>query len=136
MPNILINIDVPDLAIAERFYAEAFRLRAGRRFGTAGVEMLGGDAPIYLLVKAPGSRGADTTDAERRYDRHWTPVHIDFVVDDIDGAVQRATAAGATTERAVSDQPWGRLALMADPFGNGFCFVEFVGRGYDAIAEA
>jgi hypothetical protein len=24
---------------------------------------------------------------------------------------------------------------MADPFGHGFCFIEFVGRGYDEIAE-
>jgi hypothetical protein len=30
---------------------------------------------------------------------------------------------------------WGKLALMADPFGHGFCFVQFVGRGYDEIAE-
>lgn len=26
------------------------------------------------------------------------------------------------------------LALLADPFGNGFCLVESVGRGYDEIA--
>jgi len=25
-------------------------------------------------------------------------------------------------------------SLLADPFGNGFCLLEFVGRGYDAIA--
>jgi hypothetical protein len=27
------------------------------------------------------------------------------------------------------------LALMADPFGNGFCLVQFLGRGYDEIAD-
>jgi hypothetical protein len=27
------------------------------------------------------------------------------------------------------------MALMADPFGNGYCFVEFLGRGYDEIAQ-
>jgi hypothetical protein len=32
-------------------------------------------------------------------------------------------------------QKWGRLALMADPFGHGFCFVQFLGAGYDEIAE-
>jgi hypothetical protein len=30
---------------------------------------------------------------------------------------------------------WGRLALMADPFGNGYCFVQFLGGGYDEIAQ-
>ena len=24
---------------------------------------------------------------------------------------------------------------MADPFGHGFCCVQFLGRGYDAIAD-
>jgi hypothetical protein len=24
---------------------------------------------------------------------------------------------------------------MADPFGNGFCLIEFLGRGYDEIAS-
>jgi hypothetical protein len=28
-----------------------------------------------------------------------------------------------------------RLALLADPFGNGFCLLQFTGRGYDAIAR-
>ena len=24
---------------------------------------------------------------------------------------------------------------MADPFGHGFCFIQFLGRGYDEIAD-
>jgi hypothetical protein len=43
--------------------------------------------------------------------------------------------AGARLEAAVSTHPWGRLALMADPFGHGFCFVQFLGHGYDEIAR-
>jgi catechol 2,3-dioxygenase-like lactoylglutathione lyase family enzyme len=35
----------------------------------------------------------------------------------------------------ISTHDWGRLALMADPFGHGFCFVQFLGRGYDEIAQ-
>jgi hypothetical protein len=30
--------------------------------------------------------------------------------------------------------PYGRLALVADPFGHGFCLIQFNERGYDAIA--
>ena len=121
---------------AVRFYSGAFGLTQGRRFGASGVEMLGGSSPIYLLVKAPGTVASDAATTQRRsYDRHWTPVHLDFVVEgeDISDAVQRAIAAGATLEKPVSISNWGRLALMADPFGHGFCFVQFLGRGYDEI---
>jgi len=38
-------------------------------------------------------------------------------------------------EQAITTHKWGKLALMADPFGHGFCFVQFVGRGYDEIVE-
>ncbi len=133
--DFLVNIDVDDLEKAVRFFSSAFGLRAGRRFGRFGVEMLGGPAPIYLLAKLPGTPAADTTSQRRSYERHWTPVHLDFVVDDIEPAVRRAEAAGARLERPITTQAWGKLALMADPFGHGFCFVQFAGGGYDEIAE-
>jgi predicted enzyme related to lactoylglutathione lyase len=55
-------------------------------------------------------------------------------VDDVDAAVGRAVAAGATLEQAARSANWGRIALLADPFGNGFCLLQFLGRGYDEIA--
>ena len=72
---------------------------------------------------------------QRSYARHWTPLHLDVVVDDIEAAVARAVAAGARLEEPVSTHAWGRLALMADPFGHGFCLVQFLGRGYGEIAQ-
>src|SRR5690606_38895474 len=119
--DLLVNIDVDDLDRAVRFYAETFDLRVGRRFGAFGVEMLGRSAPIYLLAKEAGTAAAPTTPQQRSYARHWTPVHLDFVVDDIDAAVARAVAAGAHLEKPVGTSKWGRLALLADPFGHGFC---------------
>jgi predicted enzyme related to lactoylglutathione lyase len=133
--DLLVNLDVDDLEKAIRFYESAFDLKVGRRFGSGGVEMLGSSSPIYLLIKAEGTSASGTTSQVRSYARHWTPVHLDFVVDDIEPAVQRAIAAGAQLEAPITDAKWGRLALMADPFGNGFCFVQFLGRGYDEIAE-
>ena len=56
--QLLINIDVPDLPAAEALYARAFGLTAARRFGDGGVELLGAQAPIYLLLAAPGTAGA------------------------------------------------------------------------------
>lgn len=131
----LVNIDVDDLEQATDFYSSVFELKVGRRFGSFGVELLGSSAPIYLLVTAPGSPATYTTSQRRSYERHWTPIHLDFVVEVIESAVQKAISAGAQLEKPVAIHKWGKLALMADPFGHGFCFVQFVGRGYDEIAE-
>jgi predicted enzyme related to lactoylglutathione lyase len=133
--NFLVNLDVDDLEKAVDFYSSVFALKIGRRFGTSGVEMLGSSAPIYLLVKAPGTSASYTASQCRSYERHWTPIHLDFVVDEIESAVQKAILAGAQLEQPVAIHKWGKLALMADPFGHGFCFVQFLGRGYDEIAE-
>ena len=61
-------------------------------------------------------------------------MHLDFVVSDVAAAVRRAEAAGAWLEGEIRTHEWGRIAVLADPFGHGFCLIEFVGRGYDAIA--
>ena len=131
--DLLINIDVPDLARATAFYAAAFGLKVARRLGPEAVELSGLNAPLYLLQKAQGSIGA--ADEPRRYSRHWTPVHLDLVIDDIEAALQRALAAGAQVETEIRVHAWGKIAMLADPFGHGFCLIQFLGRGYDEIAE-
>lgn len=134
--QVLINIDVGDLDKAVAFYCGALDLTPGRRLGADVVELLGASSAIYLLAKAEGSAPSEFTSQVRSYQRHWSPVHLDFVVEDIEPAVQRAIAAGATVEKAVQTFTWGRLALLADPFGHGFCLVQFLGRGYDEMTEA
>lgn len=89
---------------------------------------------MFLLEKPRGSEPFPGVSAPREYVRHWTPVHLDFVVDDVASAVGRAPAAGATCEGDVATFAWGRIATLADPFGHGFCLVELRGRGYDEIA--
>ena len=130
--DLLVNIDVDDLDRATAFYTAALPLRVGRRFGGGFVELLGAAAPIYLLAKPAGGEGAPG--CPRGYGRHWTPVHFDFAVPDLDAAVARATAAGAALEAPAASRAWGRIAMLADPFGHGFCLLEFGARGYDAIA--
>ncbi|HEX2547830.1 MAG TPA: VOC family protein [Ramlibacter sp.] len=132
--QLLVNVDVDDLPRAVDFYCRAFDLRVGRRFGGDAVELLGGSSALYLLAKAAGTAPSPGSPQVRTYERHWTPVHLDFVVDDVDAAVERACAAGARLEQSARTAAWGKLALMADPFGNGFCLVQFLGRGYDEIA--
>lgn len=130
--DLLVNIDVPDLAAAEAFYTAAFGLEVTRRFGDSGAELSGLPARIYLLEKPEGSVGAG--EDRRRYGRHWTPVHLDIVVEDLDPALAQALAAGATLDSEPSSHVWGRIAVLSDPFGNGFCLLQFLGRGYDEIA--
>jgi predicted enzyme related to lactoylglutathione lyase len=132
--SLLVNIDVDDLDKGVRFYRDALGLEPARRLGDGIVEMVGSSSPIYLLLRPSGSEASSTTLQKRNYERHWTPVHLDFVVDDIDAAVRRAEAAGARLEQPMTTASWGRMALMADPFGHGFCLLQFLGRGYDEIA--
>ncbi len=132
MPGLRVCIDVDDLENAVAFYTQAFGLSTGRQSGEW-VELLGAPCAIDVLAKPPGTKALPTGAPRglRSYDRHWTPVHLDVVVGDVDTAVARAVAAGAVLEREAEAKPWGRIALLADPFGHGFCLIEFRGRGYD-----
>jgi predicted enzyme related to lactoylglutathione lyase len=129
--TVLLNIDVPDVEAATTFYTAAFGLTVGRRFGADFVELLGWPGPVYLLTKQAGTFGAGGD--RRRYNRHWTPLHLDVVVDDVDAAVARAVRAGAILEAPARDAPYGRIAMLADPFGHGFCLLAFSAEGYDAL---
>jgi predicted enzyme related to lactoylglutathione lyase len=131
--ELLFNVDVPSLAEGVAFYARAFGLTISRRLGTEAVELSGLPVPLYLLQKKDGSIGAGSD--RRRYDRHWTPVHIDLVVDDIEAALARALDAGARAETEIRIDAWGKIVVLSDPFGHGFCLIQFLGRGYDEIAE-
>jgi predicted enzyme related to lactoylglutathione lyase len=131
--DLLVNIDVPDLSRAIAFYGDAFGLRVSRLLGAEAAELRGWPARVYLLQKSAGSLGAGKS--QRTYDRHWTPVHLDVVVDRIDHALTRAVAAGAQAETEIRVESWGKIVTLADPFGHGLCLIEFLGRGYDEIAE-
>ena len=54
---------------------------------------------------------------------------------DVEAALARAVAAGARAETEIQTHNWGKIATLSDPFGHGFCLVQFLGRGYDEIAE-
>ena len=43
-------------------------------------------------------------------------LHLD--VDDVDGTTERARRGGAAVEREPADQPYGRAAVIVDPFGH------------------
>ena len=78
--DLLVNVDIDDLEKAAAFHSSVLGLKIGRRFGVFGVEMLGASAPLYLIVKSAGTQTSDASLQRRTYERHWTPVHLDFVV--------------------------------------------------------
>ena len=133
MPRVLLNLDVDDIERAVVFYTQALGLCVGRRFEAGFVELLGAEAPICLLLKAAGTRPFERATQLCSYARHWTPLHLDFVVADLDAAVAQALAAGAVLEATPSQHAYGRLALLHDPFGHGFCLLQFEGKGYDEL---
>lgn len=131
----LINIDVPDLEAAIEFYQRATELKLGRRLfeGTV-AELTGASVRILLLQKETGSSPAPGASSSRDYGRHWTPVHLDFVVPDLEAATEKAIAAGARLEGPVQSFVWGRQACLSDPFGHGFCLLQWKSGGYDEVA--
>lgn len=132
----LVNIDVADLDEAIAFYEQGVGLRLARRlFDGTVAEMQGVAVPVYLTLKAAGSAASPRTPQRRDYARHWTPVHLDFVVTDLERALAQAVAAGAILEAPPQAFAWGRLGELSDPFGNGLCFVQRRGRAYGEVED-
>lgn len=128
--RVIVNIDVPDLALATKFYSAALGLTPSRTIEEDVVELTGGSSVIYLLRHPAGSVPVSALPLGRQYARHWPPVHLDFVVDDVHKAAQRALAAGAIQESACIEWRGSRCITFADPFGHGFCLIEFAGETY------
>lgn len=129
--RLIVNIDVPDLAPAIAFYTAALGLRHSRTLDGDVAELVGASSVIYLLRNDAGSSPGASVPTVRDYGRHWTPVHMDFVVDDLEAAVERAAAAGAVRQGEQVDWKGSRCVTFADPFGHGFCLIAFDGEGYE-----
>jgi predicted enzyme related to lactoylglutathione lyase len=127
-------IEVTDPARGLAFYCEGLGLSLKRQLGPRWFELAGANVPIFLLANQPELADLGGRKVKRSYERHWTPVHLDFIVDDLDAAVARLTGLGGALDRPVEQRAYGRIAYMADPFGNGFDLIKFSGAGYDSIA--
>ena len=125
MMRMLVDIDVPELQKGIDFYCAAFDLQLARILDSDVAELAGGSSTIYLLQKEEGSRCTERVPDRRSYTRHCTPVHIDFVVDDLSRAVERVLEAGAIRETDCIDWRGSSCITFSDPFGNGFCLIAF-----------
>lgn len=123
--KLILNIDVPELEPAIGFYTKALGLEHSRTLDDDTAELTGGSTVIYLLKKGPGTPATGAASIDREYSRHWTPIHFDVVVPDVDAAASRAFAAGARQETGHIDWHGSRCMSFSDPFGHGFCFLQF-----------
>ncbi len=101
---------------AIEFYKTAFgaveelRMPLGGKIGHAEIRI--GDSKVMLADEFPemGFRGPGSDGA---------PVSIHLFVEDVDGVVAKAVAAGATVQRPVENQFYGdRIGTIRDPFGH------------------
>jgi len=129
-------IEVATAEAGLAFYCDGLGLALKRRLSPRWFELGGANLPIFLLAGRSEIADLGSTRAQRSYERHWTPVHLDFVVSDLDAALERLLALGASLDRNVKAREYGRIANMADPFGNGFDLIEFAGpAGYDGVSR-
>ncbi len=110
-----VCIDVDDVRRAVRFYGEGLGLTVVKE-EPDWAQLSLGEQTFWLMKIAAGPQGP----VSRDYQRHWTPVHLDFHVDNIDETIKRAMAAGGKLE---GRQKPG-LANFSDPSGNGVDLVQ------------
>ena len=115
---ISVMLIVPDAETAVTWYKEALgATELWNLGGVAGLEI--GGAPFFLHEVNPNNP------AERSPDQIGaTSTRIELFVDDPDGVLERATAAGASLGSAIEEHqmPWGthRQGGFRDPFGHNW----------------
>ena len=124
MISVSLSVDVPSLAEGVRFYGEAFGFTKVAEPIPGMAVLRAGNTELCVLERAPGSVPSVATEETRRYERHWTPVHMDLHVDDLKSALAQALAAGAKQEQLFENPKHGSVAFCSDPFGHGFCLIE------------
>ena len=115
-----VSIDVSDMKQAIEFYTQALGCEFKKKYTDEWQVVTAGSLDLHIQQKEEGSIAA--ADHRRDYSRHWTPVHLDFIVDDIKPACDAVEKFGGTVEKQ-SFSEVADLANCADPFGNGFDFI-------------
>lgn len=118
---VWFELTASDFDAAERFYAHAFHWDIERGEGE----------PRYAAYRHGGRTHAGILDAKALLGDDLPPTwSVAFGVADVEAAVERAIAAGATLVVPPWDLPGGRRAALTDPTG-----AYFVVASRDATAE-
>jgi predicted enzyme related to lactoylglutathione lyase len=111
-----VRIPVPDLEHGLAFYRDRLGHELIWRTGeAAGLRLPGGDTELVLRVDRPEPE-------------------VDFLVDSADEATAAMVDAGGTVVTPPFDIPVGRVAVVADPFGNPLCLID-LSRGRYVTGE-
>jgi predicted lactoylglutathione lyase len=136
MTKIIINIDVPNLDAGVTFYTAGLGFELRRTlFQRTVAELTLGEDMAFLIEQKEGTKPFPAARQSRTFERHWTPVHIDVVVDDMTPAVKKAIEAGAVQSGETTTHSWGILTPLADPFGHGICLLQFSEAEYNSVAD-
>ena len=135
MPEVHVYIEIDDLERGIEFYVNGLGLTVKRRLTERWVELAGAQMPIHLLARPEPEFESGEHVLHKDFSRHWTPIHLDFVVEDLEAAVERAVRAGATLERRVDHPGLWQLAALADPFGNGFDLITDPEPAYERLGS-
>ncbi len=121
--EVHVSIDVSDLESGLRFYREVFGfVEKARPFPTMAV-LDGNNVTVCMHAKAAGTTPSPGSPEQRRYERHWTPVHLDLHVVDFDEVLDKIREQGGAIENEFRTQGPKPAAFCSDPFGNGFCVI-------------
>ena len=107
-----IQLPVPDLEGGLAFYRD----RLGHEL-------------VWRTEDAAGLRLADS-DSELVLQTRRPQPEVDFLVDSVDQAATELTRAGGTVVVEPSDIPVGRVAVIADPFGNPLTILDLTKGRY------
>jgi PhnB protein len=116
--SISVMLIVPDAEAAIAWYRDALgATELWNLGGVAGLEVDG--APFFLHEVNPNNPAENSPDQLA-----ITSVRIELFVDDPDGFIARAAAAGATVDSPIQEHemPWGthRQGGFHDPFGHNW----------------
>jgi catechol 2,3-dioxygenase-like lactoylglutathione lyase family enzyme len=122
--KIGITLDVPDIGQALAFYGAVFGFREVARPVPVYAVVAAGDQSLGLKQAAAGTAPTPAAGPVRDYARHWTPVHLDFHVEEFEATLKALTAAGGQIEQRYPGGD-GRppVAFCSDPFGHGLCVL-------------
>ena len=112
---VSVRYMVDDVERARDFYVGLFGFEVGLDAPPAFAEVTRGN--LRLLLAGPkSSAGRPMPDGRRPGPGGWNRLH--FVVDDLEGEVERLRASGATFRNEIISGPGGRQILLDDPSGN------------------
>lgn len=123
MSKISVCIDVSEMDKAIQFYTKVFcceLVKKEDKYSELKVDGL----TMYLGLSEAGTNPLIAGKAVRNYERHWTPVHLDVAVENLTQCISLVEELGGITEGEKSGD-WGSIAFCSDPFGNGFCMMQY-----------